>query len=283
MHLRLSVLVAGSSVFLASPIPAQTAARACIDAHADAQLLRRDQRLIESHDKLVGCAVAACPQIIRRDCVEWLEQVKAAQPTLVLAAVDERGRDLGGVVASIDGKPERFQLDGRARTVDPGKHRLRFESAAGDVRESFIVVRQGEKERRVVAEFSGVPAGAPEQVGAEPRATASAVPTASYILGGVGVVGLSSFAFFALSGRSTERELERCAPSCARSDVDRMRREYLIADVSLGVGMASAGAATYLFLRNQKRAPTRERTGASVEVRPLVSDRTLVLRAAGRF
>jgi hypothetical protein len=274
----LQVVFAAGALFPPAIAGGQTDVKTCISAHADAQVLRGAKRLIESQEKLLACAVAECPAIIRADCGRWLDEVKAVLPTLVLAAVDEHGRDLADVAVTIDGKPLSARLDGSGQPVDPGEHRLRFTTKSGDVREVFVVAREGEKGRRVVAEFGAAPAEPSEAAAAEPG---SPIPLATYVLGGVGVVALGSFTFFGLSGRSTESDLEECAPNCRRDDVDTMRREYLIADISLGVGVLSLGAATYFFLTNPAREPGRSEVG--IAVTPVVGPGTLAFAAGGRF
>jgi hypothetical protein len=72
----------------------------------------------------------------------------------------------------------------------------------------------------------------------------------------LGAAALGSFAFFALTGKSDENDLrDSCSPNCPESDVDSVRTKYLVADISLGVGIASLGAATWLFVtsRNERR------------------------------
>jgi hypothetical protein len=46
----------------------------------------------------------------------------------------------------------------------------------------------------------------------------------------------------------------RCAPMCTEREVDDVRRRYRIADVSLGVGLASLAAAGYLYFTSPREA-----------------------------
>jgi hypothetical protein len=78
------------------------------------------------------------------------------------------------------------------------------------------------------------------------------------VLGGVGVLGLASFAFFGLSGSSKQSDLDsrNCKPNCPQDDVDTIKRNYLIADISLGVGAASLVAASvFYFTRSSSQEP----------------------------
>lgn len=74
------------------------------------------------------------------------------------------------------------------------------------------------------------------------------MPTAGWVLAGVGVVGLATFIGFAVDGRVRQAELESgCAPYCAAEDVRAMRRSYWIGDVALAVSLASFAGSGVLF------------------------------------
>ena len=56
-------------------------------------------------------------------------------------------------------------------------------------------------------------------------------------------------------------ELESdCAPNCASSDVGTMRRDYLVADISLGLAIA-AGAALAWYVLAAPRANAAPKAG----------------------
>jgi hypothetical protein len=69
---------------------------------------------------------------------------------------------------------------------------------------------------------------------------------AAGLVSGVGAVG---FAYFGTSARSADVDLDRCTPNCDPSTVATIKRDYLLANVSLGVGVAGAiGAAVLWFV-----------------------------------
>jgi hypothetical protein len=73
------------------------------------------------------------------------------------------------------------------------------------------------------------------------------------VLGGVAVVSLGAFGYFALTGRQKQSDLEeQCAPRCATSEYDDMKQKYLFADIALGLAVVSGGLATWLFLDTGK-------------------------------
>jgi hypothetical protein len=78
------------------------------------------------------------------------------------------------------------------------------------------------------------------------------------VFGGVAVLGLAGFAVFGTRGRSAESRLQTtCSPHCSEDQISSVRTQYAVADVSLGVGLASLGLAAYFALRSspEQRAP----------------------------
>lgn len=254
--LGLILLLVAVPAAAASPLDKQ----ACIAASEKAQHLRADSKLMSSREQLLSCARDVCPAVIRKDCARWLAEVEEALPTIVLAAKDGAGHDLGAVKVTVDDKPFAEKLEGKAQTIDPGSHVFKFEREGGPSVTETVLVREGEKNRIVAVTFSSPTDGSPS---APPPAPAGALPgervvsPAAWVLGGVGVAAFASFAYFGLSGRSQASELRStCAPACAQSDVDSVNGKLLVADVSLGISVISLGIATYLFL-NPKQVESR--------------------------
>ena len=61
----------------------------------------------------------------------------------------------------------------------------------------------------------------------------------SYALAGTGVAGLAGFGLLTYWGRKDNDLLGGCTPNCAQSSEDHIKRLYLMADVSLGLGVAA--------------------------------------------
>jgi hypothetical protein len=84
------------------------------------------------------------------------------------------------------------------------------------------------------------------------------VPGSAIVLGAAGVLALGGFAYFAASGVSSENELaSKCAPTCDPSQVDPIKRRYLVADVMLVSGVLALAAATWIFLTRAEVPVTR--------------------------
>jgi hypothetical protein len=196
---------------------------------------------------LRACSAPTCPEVVRDQCVLQIEELAAQQPTVVLAARDVRGRDTTAVVVRIDGKHVADRLGGLAVPLDPGGHLVRFESG-GAVREVSVVVALGEKNRKVTADFY-VPPPAPVAVPPSDATSSRSVPTATWVFGGVGLLGLGSFMIWGLVGRGQEDKLDLCRQdrSCGEGKVDAMYRSYTVADISLGVGILGIGAAALTY------------------------------------
>ena len=58
-----------------------------------------------------------------------------------------------------------------------------------------------------------------------------------------------------------------CAPFCAQTEVDSMHRDYVVADVSLGIGLAALGVSVWII--HAFREPARPSTSARVDPRGL--------------
>jgi hypothetical protein len=70
------------------------------------------------------------------------------------------------------------------------------------------------------------------------------------------VAGIAGFVILGAMGRSKQSDLDgSCGRthSCAQSDVDSIKTKYLLADVSLGLGIAGLGAGVALFFLSQPK------------------------------
>lgn len=218
---------------------------ACVAAHLTAQRLRRDGRLRAAKESLVACSRSSCPQVLVEECGPWLREVEQTLPSIVFEAVGPDGLDVADARVLIDGEVLVERLDGKAVEVDPGEHVLRYERAGWPSIEQMVLIREGDKGRRVAVRFEKAPAPAQEPVSL-PRPT----PLIAYGLAGLGVVGVGLFATMGAVGLSQRNDLDDlgCKPSCATSDVDDVRRAFLIGDIALATGVAAIGAAVVVYL-----------------------------------
>jgi hypothetical protein len=225
--------------------------QACVDAATRGQIQRDDQKLGAAEEAFAICASASCPAAVRKSCAGWLADVRAKRPAVTVRLSDARPATL-----QIDGAAASFDT---ALTLDPGPHELRVEPENGPPVIQSFSLSAGEPKTITVS----VPPAATDQHPAPgPIETVRPVPAGVWILGGVAVAGVASWAVFGLLAKSeTDRLVDECAPACSRSDRDDAFRTALVADISLGAGIVAAALAGVFYL-------TRPAHAASFAIRP---------------
>lgn len=239
---------------------------ACVEAHSHGQAERNAGRMLSAKQDFVSCASSGCPTEIQSECIAFLAEVERAQASIVFAAVDAEGHDATDVKVKIDDQLVLDKLTGLGTAVDPGSHTIVYTWPDGFEQTHTLLVAQGEKNRRVELRREPKPAAAPVAA-AERPASAKGAPVAAYVLGGIGVLALGSFAGFALAGKSAESDLDGCKPYCSQSQADKMRLRYLIADVSLGVGVVALGVGGYLYFSAEREPRSGALRGGSFGMR----------------
>lgn len=250
-------ILASAGMLLASsavPAAAATPIEQCLSSSEEGQVSRDHGRLLEARDRFLTCGDDACPSIVQLRCVQWLEEVDALIPTVVFAARDEGDVDLRDVEVSAQGRVLSSRLDGAPIALDPGELDLVF-TAGGRRVEQHVVLRAGEKSRIVAVRFAPTLPDGARRAAPTPRSSRFTVPT---LLVGAGVLGLAGFSYFGFTAKSDLSNLESapCAASrmCSPSDVDSVRTRFLVADVSLVVGLVSLAAATVVWLGHARPA-----------------------------
>lgn len=244
LWLRRAAPAVFAAVFVSAAAPGPAAGAAsdpterCLTAYEQAQRLSKRKELVAARAELVQCGQPSCPAQIVRECGGWLADVERALPSIVVEVVADGERQTDVRVLS-DGEELAPRLSGAALTLDPGERELVVILADGRRAAQRVVLLEGEKARRVRFDLDPPPHPA--------RAERDMVPV--WVLGGVSVIALGSFTAFALSSHAKRDDLERCRGHCSADAVDEVRREQIVADVSLTVAVLSAGAATYFWLR----------------------------------
>ena len=249
MWVHRTLQIGAAFLVLVSSAVARAQDKTCGSAYEEAQVARSESRLRTARDDLASCMRAECPEFVRNDCARWLNEVELALPSIVLVA-KSGAKELEDVQVSFDGAPLRDRIDGKAVTVDPGRHVLRFEATARAPVEVEVIIHEGDKNRVVEASFPNAEPKQPTppavQGAPASEAHSRVVP---YALLGVGALGLAGFTTFALLGNSDKHELERtCSPDCTTSQANAVHAKYVVADVSLAIGSVAIWAACYLLL-----------------------------------
>lgn len=241
--------------------PAAADAASCANLHASGQREAKAGRLKLAAEQFMACGSdESCPEAVRTDCMERYTAVEGNIPTVIFAAADENGADITQAKVYSNDQLVADALDGRPVALEPGKHRFRFVLATGQTLDLDVLVREGEKNRVVAARVPPQPGAPPTPAATRPTTPPAPSPRAEepqglpagfWVAGGLGVAALGSFGTFALLGRQKHVDLADCSPDCSpeqENDYDSMKRNYLIADISLGVAAVSAGVATWLFI-----------------------------------
>ena len=240
--MRLTRHIALACLMLAQPVLAQELD--CVAIYEDALEKKKSGALTQAHTRFAECTKPSCPGPVREECAGQARRLAQVIPTVVPAAKTSSGRELVEVRVLADGKLLTERLSGRGHRLDPGPHTFRFEAAELPPVEVSVVLAEGERLRRIEAVFDAGTTAA----GAQP------IPLATWILGGVGVAGLIGFTYFGLSGLSQESDLEsqNCEPRCSTDATDDIERTYLFADISLAIGVAALGGATYVYFSSRQ-------------------------------
>jgi hypothetical protein len=252
----------------------------CAAAYVEAQKLKKSGSLKQARTQLTICGADECMTAVKKDCIQWLDEVNSSLPTVVIAAKGPDGKETFDVKVTIDGEVAAEKLDVKAIELDPGTHKFVFEYEGKDPIEQEVIVREGQKNKTIEVSFASDAPAAPAPLpagddplpddGDAPKDTGGKkIPVISWVLGGVGVVALAGAGYFWLAGESEKSDLDSCKPNCPKSDVDSVKQKRLIGDIALGVGVVSIGAAVYFAVSQKpKRAPPADAARFDVQMRP---------------
>ncbi len=255
--------------------------KACIAAADDGQKLRDEAKLASAREKFITCADKACPGAVSKQCATWVEEVDREMPTLSFRAKDETGREILDAQVLVDDKPFAGAIQSKAAPIDPGSHKVRVIRKDGKSLEDTILVRASEKDRIVelafpVARVETPPPVVPVAPPPKPAAPSAGfhVPWYAWIGVGVGAAGGVGTVAFALSAKSDEDGYRStCAPACNEGDKSGVQTKVVLANVSLGVGIAGLGFAvgSTIFANlggAKEKAPASLRAAPSVAITP---------------
>jgi hypothetical protein len=232
----------------------------CVASYQQAQVSRQDGDLLKAQQELVSCAGAGCPDAMQADCSRWLEEVEAALPSVVFRALTPNGSDIADARIQVDAQPERA-LDGRSITLNPGKHQVTVRAphfAPVTLQVQFV---EGQKLREQAltlhpitrspsASGSMTQAAAAGSNPAERRFTAVQwVGASGAVAGGLGLT------YFGLKARAGDSDLGACSPICSKGAVADVKRNYLAANASLGLGLVALAVSAMHYHLIQGSSP----------------------------
>jgi hypothetical protein len=246
---------------------------ACLDAFTVAQRLRDVGKLVAARKELMFCSLQQCPELLRNQCVPWLEEVTHSIPTIVVAATDTAGNDTLAVRVKVDEQLVANVLDGRPIMLDPGPRKLVFEHEGERPIEQSIVVRQGEHNRRVEVDFATFrptwdapavddddtkPRG-PVAVATPPKGIPLIVPIMFGVAGGAAVIGAVTGIYSLIRADELEQECASAA-GCSQDDIDSGKALAHSSTVSFSIAGAAAVVAVVALVVSW---PSSERAALS--------------------
>jgi hypothetical protein len=272
---RIGAAVACASAFFSGAAWAADPTKdQCIDANETAQALRKNEKLREAEQRLLVCVSASCPGPVRDDCGQRLVEVRAVTPTIVFVVKDDADQDLSDVHVTMDDQPLADKLDGTAIAIDPGQHRLVFESPGKAREERALVIREGEKDRHerivlVAAPQAPVPVAvapeaAPVQPTEAPPSEGKSQRVAGLAIGGVGVAGVIVGGIFGIVSKSTWNKAvtectanggavpDHCMGSSGPSDSSSAHTQAAVSTVAFIAGGALLATGVVLYLTAPK-------------------------------
>jgi hypothetical protein len=157
--------------------------------------------------------------------------------------------------------------------LNPGEHLIAVVDAVGNRVEKRIVLRIGEHNRTVPITLPGPPKEPKPEVkyapakpppvqvtwtpGPAPAPRSKGMGPWPWVFWSVGAVGLGVFAYEGLQGRAEYNRLkEQCGNACDPRLGDPIRTKFLVADISLGVGLLSTGIGTLVALTTKRSLPS---------------------------
>jgi hypothetical protein len=234
---------------------------ACVHRHEDAQLARRGGKLLAARAALLGCSREVCPDAVRGDCVDWLEEVNRSVPSVVITARD-RGADVTDVKVFLDGELVATRLTGSSLEADPGEHHFRFVSGRGPVVERTVLMSEGMRNRPIDVEFAPPPAPAAAATALVAPPPAPTPPwrfadhplrQSDYLFGGIALAGFATATALGVWAVHERADLAgSCGPSCTAAETAPLQDKLVIADVALGTAVVALAVGAYRYFT---RAP----------------------------
>lgn len=247
----LFVAVLGASSSRAAPPNkhAKEVKEHCVAASERAITLRSQGKLLAARTELVTCGRDECPNVVKEECASSLRALDERIPTVVFGVQDGEGVDLADARLLLDDETEPAPLDGRARSLDPGPHRVQVLRGDAVVKTEALVLREGEQNRVVTLRLPRAKATSDEGAVASPQS--AAIPkVVPYALAGLGVASLAFAGFVALNLDSRVADAKRdCMPNCSAAERDSLSTQLVVGNVLLIGGiiaLVGAGVTWYI-------------------------------------
>lgn len=244
-----SLAIATALLVAAAVVRAEPSKDVCATAFEETQVLRAEARLIDARKQALVCAAESCPVLLSAPCLEWLDEIEAAIPSVVVAVVDAEGRDRPAEV-TIDGRLVSEAASGQPVALDPGPHRFEV-TVEGQKVAAEVVLRAGEQLRRVTLRPPGRRGAEHTNDGA---GTGDAATTGGWValsLGGAGLIAGAIGGGLALAEKASLDEACPTKTSCPverQGDIDTMMTLSHVSTAGFVVGAVGVAVGTLLLV-----------------------------------
>jgi hypothetical protein len=261
---------------VAPPASGEPTQKACVGANAQGQQFRRNGKFGAAREQFQLCNVPACPVVVAEDCTTRVDELDVAQPTVIFDVRDRAGHDVSDATVALDGDPFADRLNGAAVRVDPGEHVFTFTLPNEAPVLQKVVIKEGEKGRRVRVSLSpeAVPSPAVTAEPAAPPPQASEPPvdghkanlrrTIGMVATGVGAASVlvgGAFGLLTLVAVSDQQANCPTTQNCpnraqAANDHSTWTTDSVISGTTLVAGGVFVAGGLYLWLTSH-RAPEK--------------------------
>jgi hypothetical protein len=253
---------------------------ACAASWREGESMVKASKLRQAKVAMLKCAAPSCGARLRQECSQRIVEIEADIPTIVPVIKKSDGAPVTDVEMIMDGEKLTSRIDGKAVMVDPGSHEFTFKSAGGVLATYKTVVLPGQRNRSIEVTLRSwgqdpvvrtrVPSGslAASMQGSnsedfklayeddDSRGMRFTAPT--YVMAAVGALGISGYGVMNYWGNRDNQRLDSCRPDCNPARVNRIRRLYQGALISLGVGAVALAGATYLYFTSDSPSRSAE-------------------------
>lgn len=222
----------------------------CVSSYENAQVLRKGGDLVRAKSELTLCT-NACPEVLARDCAGWLAETSERLAKLTVTPRRKDGATVEMPRVFLDGFLQLRAAEGGMIELNPGEHELKVESSG--TAPTTVTVRLGPGETQsLVVELPPLAA-----LPVPGKVETTRPPDYPFIVGGIGLGLMAVGGALGIVGHVEKTNLgdpadgdpsDGCAPNCAKSDVNRIRNEWIAGGIIGGIGVLTLGTATILLV-----------------------------------
>lgn len=202
----------------------------CAASYERAQRARQRAELVTAHAAALRCARSSCPGLLRDECGTWVDEIRRAQPRLVVRVRDADGCPRDDASIDVGGPAER---DAEAFVIDPGRHAITVRDPRSSRSRSLAIDFTPGERRDIDVDFT--------RPGAVCRRRTFSPMTVALGASGGGLVLVG--ATLGILGVVKRGGLDDCKPGCSEDRLGGVRPFFVAGDVVAGVGLLLLGAA----------------------------------------